>query len=141
MNETYLKEYLKGEMTLSYSSMDTFFHCPFRFYLRHILKVPEKPTGKATMIGTFFHEVLSKLYQEEEIDACMESSIHDIETFTKEEQFYLEKYQKELREICLYLKKEMDFKVKEIFKNNDESKRKKDFKYILNKLIKKSLDN
>lgn len=108
VNETYLKEYLKGEMTLSYSSMDTFFHCPFRFYLRHILKVPEKPTGKATMIGTFFHEVLSKLYQEEEIDACMESSIHDIETFTKEEQFYLEKYQKELREICLYLKKEME---------------------------------
>ncbi len=106
-NETYLKEYLKGEMTLSYSSMDTFFHCPFRFYLRHILKVPEKPTGKATMIGTFFHEVLSKLYQEEEIDTCIESSIHDIETFTKEEQFYLEKYQKELREICLYLKKEM----------------------------------
>ena len=108
VNEDYLKEYVKGEMTLSYSSMDTFFHCPFRFYLKHILKVPEKPTGRATMIGTFFHEVLSKLYQEEEIDTCIESSIHEIDTFTKEEQFYLEKYKKELKEICIYLKKELE---------------------------------
>lgn len=108
VNEDYLKEYVKGEMTLSYSSMDTFFHCPFRFYLKHILKVPEKPTGKATMIGTFFHEVLSKLYQEEEIDICIETSIHEVDTFTKEEQFYLEKYKKELKEICTYLKKELE---------------------------------
>lgn len=108
INETYLKEYLKGEMTLSYSSMDTFFHCPFRFYLKHILKVPEKQTSKATIIGTFFHEVLSKLYQEEEIDTCIEASIHEIEAITKEEQFYLEKYKKELKEICIYLKKELE---------------------------------
>lgn len=108
VNEDYLKEYVKGEMTLSYSSMDTFFHCPFRFYLKHILKVPEKPTGKATMVGTFFHEVLSKLYREKEIDTCIETSIHEVDTFTKEEQFYLEKYKKELKEICTYLKKELE---------------------------------
>ena len=109
INEMALKDYLNGEMVLSYSSMDTYFHCPFRFYLRHILKVPETQSGSATMIGTFFHEVLSMLYQTDSKEECISKAL---EKFSEEsdvkESFYLQKYKKELIEICSYLKEELD---------------------------------
>ncbi|MBS7020568.1 MAG: PD-(D/E)XK nuclease family protein [Firmicutes bacterium] len=111
INENELPQYLNGELTLSYSSLDTYFHCPFRFYLKHILKVKEKIKGNATMIGTLFHDILSKVYETENIEQLITEKINEVKNnqeLSKKELFYLEKYQYELMKICTHILHELD---------------------------------
>lgn len=59
-----LYKYLGNEYNLSYSSMDNYFHCGFRFYLSNILKLDCFETTLQTYIGNLFHYVLSKSFLE-----------------------------------------------------------------------------
>ena len=50
-----------NELTLSYSSLDNFFRCSFRYYLSNILKIEEDEKDEFYMnLGNIFHYVLSK---------------------------------------------------------------------------------
>ena len=59
-----LYKYLNNTFNLSYSSMDNYFHCAFRFYLSNILKIDSFETTIQAYIGNLFHYVLSKAFDD-----------------------------------------------------------------------------
>ena len=44
----------------SYSSLSQFEQCPHRFYLRHIVRLPEKPNHWSTAYGSEFHNLVQQ---------------------------------------------------------------------------------
>jgi len=64
INKQILNNYLNNHLTLSYSSMDNYYHCAFKYYINNILKLnPYEETFK-TIIGNLFHTVLEKSLRE-----------------------------------------------------------------------------
>lgn len=57
-----------NDITLSYSSMNNFFECKFKYYLDTVLKVKESFGNYYTKLGTVCHGVLQDLYREDKFD-------------------------------------------------------------------------
>ena len=64
INKDGLKKYLNGKLTLSYSSLNNFNKCSFRFYVANILKLDKYEETFETFIGSIFHDVLEKCLKE-----------------------------------------------------------------------------
>ena len=62
INKNSLKEYLKGKLTLSYSSLNNFNKCSFRYYIANILKLDKYEENFEAFIGSLFHDVLEKCF-------------------------------------------------------------------------------
>lgn len=95
-----LKKYLDKKLVLSYSNIDTFYKCQFRYYLDNILKVNKYEETFNTFVGSLFHFVLSKIYKDNfDMEREYEYYIKD-RVFSKKEEFFLQKLKKELKIIC-----------------------------------------
>ena len=91
---------LSNNLVLSYSTIDTFYKCQFRYYLDNILKLNKYDETFDTLIGSLFHYVLSHVYDKEfDMDELYNYYLKDKE-FSNKELFYLEKLRQELRIIC-----------------------------------------
>ncbi len=56
---------IKNELKLSYTSMNSYFNCSFKYYLDNILRINKYEEKFANLIGNLYHFVLSKMYDEE----------------------------------------------------------------------------
>lgn len=91
-----LHSFLKQKLTLSYSALDCYNHCAFRYYLQNILKLTKFEDTLATKIGNLFHKILSEAFHEPFcFDEAYEREINQLILSTKEK-FYLEKLKKDL---------------------------------------------
>ncbi len=82
--------------SLSYSNLDDLFKCPFKYYLKYILKLDSFNENFNTKIGNIFHSVLKDSYNknfsfEKSFDYAITKEILD-----NKEKFLLEKLKKEL---------------------------------------------
>ena len=86
-----LKEYLNNKTNLSYSSMDNYYHCAFRFYIQNILKLdPFKDTFN-TFIGNLYHFCLSNMYNDNfDLKSMYNEYLKDKE-LTNKEKYYVNK--------------------------------------------------
>lgn len=108
-----LFKYLNNKLTLSYTSLDNFYHCNFRFFLANILKINKFEETFMTYIGTLYHDILSKAFKnnfnfEEEFN----SFIKDRE-FSAKEEFFINKLKNNLLDVIRIIKKQdenSDFK-------------------------------
>ncbi len=98
VDKNILKEYLDNKFNLSYSSMDSFYKCPFRYYLSHILKLDIYEEKFEAYIGSMFHYVLEKsLKDKEDINDLITKFINTNErNLSKKEEFFINKLSKEL---------------------------------------------
>ena len=55
-----LLKFMDDKLLLSYSSMDNYYHCSFKYYINNILKLNPYEESIHTMIGSLFHYVLEK---------------------------------------------------------------------------------
>jgi len=55
-----LLKYIDNKLLLSYSSLDNYYHCSFRYYINNILKLNTYEETFSTKIGNLFHYVLEK---------------------------------------------------------------------------------
>ena len=91
-----LKAYLKGKLNLSYSSMNNYFLCAFRFYISNILKLEPYEESFAALIGSLFHDCLSKMYTPNfDLKKAYQEFLQDKELSNKEK-FFTEKLYKNL---------------------------------------------
>ena len=93
------KNSLTGKnITLSYSSINNYFLCPFKFYIQNILKLYKNEESIQTLIGNLFHYVLQNLYNDNfDLDYYYEDYLKDKKLSAKEK-FYLNKLKKILKE-------------------------------------------
>lgn len=97
-NANYLK-YLNHKLTISYSSLNNYNKCAFRYYLANILQIDPFTDTFDTFIGSLFHDVLEKcLNNNLDIDTEIRSYLasHERE-FTFKERFYLNKVIDEIK--------------------------------------------
>ena len=62
INKNNLYDYLNNRLSLSYTSMNSYFECSFKYYLSYILKLDEFEEKLTTYIGNLFHYILSKAF-------------------------------------------------------------------------------
>ena len=60
-----LYKYLNGRSNLSYSAMNNYYLCAFRFYIANILKLDPFVDTFAAFLGSLFHDCLSKMYNDD----------------------------------------------------------------------------
>lgn len=78
INKENLYKYLNYRFNLSYSNMDTYYHCAFKFYISSILKLDEFETNLGNYIGNLYHYVLSKAFVDDfNFDKTVENYINN----------------------------------------------------------------
>lgn len=106
-----LFERLKNHLTLSYTALDSYYRCPFRYYVSRILKCDPYEETFPLFIGNLFHSVLKNAFQEN-FDFEKEWNVYlknSNRSFSFQEQFFLTR-----------LKKELLFDIETIQKQNQE---------------------
>lgn len=58
-----LLKFLDNKLLLSYSSLDNYYHCSFRYYINNILKLNVYEETFSTKIGNLFHYVLENTFK------------------------------------------------------------------------------
>lgn len=90
-----LYKYLDNKLLLSYSSLDNYHRCNFRYYLNNILKISPYEESFMQLIGNLFHYVLSSAFNDNfNYDECFDNYIE--KELTKKEKFFVNKLKKEL---------------------------------------------
>lgn len=105
-----LKKYLKDKLYLSFTSLDNYSKCSFRYYLTHILKLDIYEEKFGAYLGSLFHYVLEKTLstsktEEELIKEFINSQERNL---TIKEMFYIDKLKKEIGNLIEFIKRQMD---------------------------------
>ena len=91
-----VKKYLNRDINISYSGMDLFYKCQFRYYVNNILGLGDFEDTLQTLIGKLFHHVLSKMYDDNfDLDREYNEYLKD-KNLSNKEKFYIDKLEKEL---------------------------------------------
>lgn len=142
-----LLEYLDNKLLLSYSSVDNYFRCSFRYYLNNILKLSEYESTFAIEIGNIFHYVLSKCFDDDfDFDKEFNFKIENLE-LSSSDKFFLKKLKNELLFIIDTIKLQNKFSSfdKALYENkvyiNKEGNIKLTFMGIIDKLLYKKENN
>lgn len=104
-----LKNYLNHKLLLSYSSIDNFYKCEFRYYLTNILKVDPFESTFMTNIGTIFHNILEhSLDKNFNFEEFYNQQINQY-SFTSSEKFLLNKLKEELKFDIEIIRKQKEY--------------------------------
>ncbi|MBR3230048.1 MAG: PD-(D/E)XK nuclease family protein [Bacilli bacterium] len=86
-----IKDYLNKDLTLSYTSINNYFLCPFKFYIENILKLNKIDNTFPILIGNLFHSILQNLYNKDfNLDTLFTDYLKDKE-LTAKELFFINK--------------------------------------------------
>lgn len=101
-----LKENLSNGITLSYTSLEAFNECKFKYYLSKIMNLNIYEDSFKTIIGNITHHILEiGIKKDIDIEEEIASYIKDIDfKITKRELFYLSILKEELEFVLNYLK-------------------------------------
>lgn len=108
IDKSNLFEYLNNKLLLSYTSMNNYYKCAFRYYLSQILKLDIFEERLETHIGSIFHYILEiGLDNEIDIDKKIDEYIKENNIiFDDKDYFFLNKLKKELPFIIKTIKKQ-----------------------------------
>lgn len=94
---------------LSYTSLDSFYRCSFRYYLAYILNVNKFEETFMTFVGNLFHYILSKAFLESFNFEQEFNNFVNNKTFKAKENFFLIKLKQELSEVIEIIKKQNSY--------------------------------
>ena len=102
-------EYLKNRLSLSYTSVNTYYQCGFRYYLSYILKVSKFKDSFDSIVGNIYHKILSECFKDGyAFDENWELAISKY-TFSNKETFFLNKLKDELKNIIDIIKSQYEY--------------------------------
>ena len=147
INKNNLLNYINNKLLLSYSSMDNYYHCAFKYYINNILKLNPYEETFYTKIGTLFHNVLEKsLKNNDDYKKYWDEHVNNLELSNKEK-FFIDNLEETCKFTVETIKKQLEYisldKTKyeeKIFINKDKTT-KITFMGIIDKLMyKEELD-
>lgn len=106
-----IREAMDFKLLLSYSSMDNYYRCSFRYYLEKVLKLNVFESTFLQEIGNLFHDILSKVFLESfDFDREWNSYLEEKKIATsKKEEFFLRKLKEELKFIIEEIKRQYQY--------------------------------
>lgn len=111
IDKTKIKEFFKDGLTLSYTSINDYYMCSFRYYLDYVLKVNKfEDTFEAT-VGSIFHKILSMCFDHDiDIIRTYETEIENSNyEFNESEKFFLSILKDELVLIIETIKNQLSY--------------------------------
>ncbi|MDD3305326.1 MAG: PD-(D/E)XK nuclease family protein [Bacilli bacterium] len=97
LNNSNLLEYLKPKLRLSYSAIDDYFKCAFKYYINYVMKLRDREEKFHLTIGNLFHYVLSQAFTDNfDFGASWNEALKGKELSAKES-FFLTKLRTELK--------------------------------------------
>ena len=110
INKQDLHTYLNNKITLSYSSLDKYFRCPFSFYIGNVLKLNIYEETFYQLVGTLFHAILERMPEDNLYDQTWNEELSKLDhDFTEKENFFLNKLKEELKFIIEVIKDQENF--------------------------------
>lgn len=101
-----LVELWNHKLLLSYSHIDHFYRCGFRYYIAHVLHLEDQTETFSLLIGNLFHFVLSKAFLPEfEFETCWSNFLID-KSLTKKEQHFLKNLKENLKYVIEVIQKQ-----------------------------------
>lgn len=130
------------EMMLSYSSMDTYYKCAFRYYLANVLKIDIFNENFSQYIGNLFHHVLEVcLNSNEDIDKVYDEFILNNEyEFSEKNKFFLDNLRDEIKFIIETIKEQYSYSEYKTQRNEEKIEIDEDgirFKGFIDKILMK----
>lgn len=108
VDKNLLKEYLNNKLVLSYTSLNNYNKCAFRYYLANILKLDKYEENFEAFIGSIFHDVLEKcfIYNLNVADEINNYIKDKNKVLTIKERFFVNKVIKDIEFVINTLKKQ-----------------------------------
>ncbi|MCH5166853.1 MAG: PD-(D/E)XK nuclease family protein [Erysipelotrichales bacterium] len=101
---------IDDKITFSYTNISTFYKCPFRFYVNHILKINEFETTLEQFIGNLFHYVLEETLEDKiSVDDAYDEYIkktYQSSTLTNKEKYFIKSLKEEIRFVVETIKEQ-----------------------------------
>lgn len=106
-----LYDFIDNKLTLSYTSMNDYYKCSFKYYLKYILKIDKQREVITRHIGSIFHFCLEKgLKADIDIEnTILEYLDNNNICLTVKEKFFLDKLKEELPFLIDTIKKQDDY--------------------------------
>lgn len=106
-----LNKYLNNSLLLSYTSLNDYYNCKFKYYLNDLLKININNDTLQLTIGNQFHYVLSHAFEENfDLYNCSNEYLNTLnKTFTYKEQFFIDKLIHNLNDIITTIKKQYKY--------------------------------
>lgn len=111
IDENLFRKYLNNKLSLSYSSINNFYKCSFRYYMENILNLQISSNEFSLFIGNLFHYILSIMYNEDfNFSDSFKTYVNENYEFnTYKERFFINKLKKELEFIIDNIKEQDKF--------------------------------
>lgn len=143
-----LYKYLDNKLLLSYTAINNYEKCKFKYYISNILKINIINNDFNIIIGNIAHYILSHIDDKDfDIDNSYNNYLKSIRSLTNRELFILSNVKEELstiikviREQYQYMSLDQSMKEKEIYVNKDRNI-KVTFKGVIDKVLYKEEDN
>ena len=96
IDNSFLLKKLMPKLTLSYTHLDNYYHCAFKYYISHILKLDKYEESFSAVIGNLFHYILSICFNDDfNYDREYDKYVSNL-TLNSKEKFFLNKLKQEL---------------------------------------------
>ena len=110
INTKDLHEFMNNKLTLSYSSLDKYYKCPFSYYIGNVLRLNIYEETFYQLVGSLFHAILEKMPDENNYENVWNEELNKLEhEFTIKENFFLNKLKEELKFIIEVIKEQENF--------------------------------
>jgi len=107
INKDLFMEHQK-EFHLSFTKIDSYFHCPFQYYLKYILKLDEFEDSFMLKVGSIYHAVLESVYEEFDFDFKWNEVVSEYEIKEAKELFFLSILKEKLKSIIEILRSQAE---------------------------------
>ncbi len=109
INKDALNNYLNDKLLLSYSSMDNYYHCAFKYYINNILKLNPYEETFATKIGTLFHTTLEQtLKNNDDYKKYWDQLVSSLQ-LTNKEKFFIDLLEETIQEDIKTIREQLKY--------------------------------
>lgn len=111
IDSTDLREYLNNKLVLSYTSLNNYNKCAFKYYLANILKLEGYEEKFEAFIGSLFHSVLEKcLINDLNVEDEIQNYINNLDRkLTNKEEFFVKKVSNDIKFVIDVLNKQKEY--------------------------------
>lgn len=129
INKESLYKYLDNKLLLSYTSLENYYKCKYKYYLSNILKINIIKDDFAILVGDICHYVLKNMDEKDfDYDTCFTNYQNTKRKFTNKEKFFLNNIKEELKFIIETIRKQntyttfdQNMKEKPVYINKDKN--------------------